>query len=344
VANFVKILNKGTNGRYRGKLSLICFNCDGIGHFANKCPHKKKRNDEGSSKGKHTYKGKRTIKKVFKKSLYTKEEISSSDEDEVGDNETGRVLFMAVKDSDKEDSEKEYEEAKEECEEVEEEIREAKVDYREELMCAIEFIRREKKKNKKLQAELDKKKDTRELEQMITKLKVQIEEDKIIEEALKEQLEEKDKVIGNLEAEVVTLRKDIQKKNMQNSSKVLDDIISSQKYHLDKSRLGYNQTEKGSSSKKTDQETNPKSYAETIKEDKKIYKEDYRDTPPPRRFRFQNQQRTDRPQEEEGFIRAPPFRRSSTPRYQTVFFVGNTKTTERGGESVVYELKQFYTF
>ena len=24
--------------------------------------------------------------------------------------------------------------------------------------------------------------------------------------------------------------------------------------------------------------------------------------------------------------------------------VGNTKTTERGGESVVYELKQFYAF
>jgi hypothetical protein len=46
VANFVKRLNKGTNGRYRGKHPLICFNCDGIGHFANKCPHKKKRNDE----------------------------------------------------------------------------------------------------------------------------------------------------------------------------------------------------------------------------------------------------------------------------------------------------------
>jgi hypothetical protein len=56
-------------------------------------------------------------------------------------------------------------------------------------MCAIEVIRRENKKNKKLQAELDKKKDTRELEQMITRFKVQIEEDKRIEEALKEQLE-----------------------------------------------------------------------------------------------------------------------------------------------------------
>jgi hypothetical protein len=63
-------------------------------------------------------------------------------------------------------------------------------------MSAIEVIRREKKKNKKLQAKLDKKKDTQELEQMITKLKVQIEEDKIIEEALKEQLEGNDRIIG----------------------------------------------------------------------------------------------------------------------------------------------------
>ena len=45
---------------------------------------------------------------------------------------------------------------------------------------------------------------------MITKLK----EDKRIEEALKEKLEGKDKIIGNLEVEIVTLRKDIQKKNM----------------------------------------------------------------------------------------------------------------------------------
>jgi hypothetical protein len=158
---------------------------------------------------------------------------------------------MEVKDFDKEDSEEEYEEAEEGHEEVKEEIEEAKVDYREELMCYIEVIRRENKKNKKLQVELDNKNDTRELEQMITILKVQMEEDKRIEESLKEQLEEKDKIIGNLEAKNVTLRKDIQKTNMQYSSKVLDDIIISEKYHLDKSGLGYNQTEKGSSSKTT---------------------------------------------------------------------------------------------
>jgi tellurite resistance protein len=151
VANFIKILNKGTNGRYRGKIPLICFNCDGIGHFSNKFPHKKRRNDEGYSKGKYTYKGKITTKKHFKKILRIKEDISSSDEDEVSDSETGRVLFMAIKDSDKEESEEEHEEAEEE---FKEEIEEAEVDFREELMHAIEVIRREKKNNKKLQAEL----------------------------------------------------------------------------------------------------------------------------------------------------------------------------------------------
>jgi hypothetical protein len=89
MANFVKILNKGTNDRYKGKFPWICFNCDGIGHFANKCPHKKnKNNDEDYSNRKQTYKGKRTTKKYFKKSLCTKEDISSSNEDEVSDSET----------------------------------------------------------------------------------------------------------------------------------------------------------------------------------------------------------------------------------------------------------------
>jgi hypothetical protein len=72
VANFVKRLNKGTNGRYRGKLPLICFNCDGIGHFSNKCPHKKKINDEGYSKVKHTYKAKELQRNISRKSYASK--------------------------------------------------------------------------------------------------------------------------------------------------------------------------------------------------------------------------------------------------------------------------------
>jgi hypothetical protein len=98
MANFVR--------RLKGKFPLICFNFDGIGNFCNKYPHKKnKRNDEDHSNRKKTYKGKRTTKKVFKKILCTKEDISSSDEDEVSDNETERVLFMEVEDSEKGDIE-----------------------------------------------------------------------------------------------------------------------------------------------------------------------------------------------------------------------------------------------
>jgi hypothetical protein len=117
-------------------------------------------------------------------------------------------------------------------------------------LCAIEVIRREKNNKNKLQVELEKKEDTHELEQMIANLKVQIEEDKRIEEELKEHIEGRERIIGNLEEEIVTLRKDLQNKNMQNNSKVLNDIINSKKPHHEKSRLGYNQIEKGSSSKK----------------------------------------------------------------------------------------------
>jgi hypothetical protein len=189
-------------------------------------------------------------------------------------------------------------------------------------LSSIEVIRREKRKKKKLQGELDKKEDTEELEQMITNLKVQIEEDKRIEEALKEKLEGRARIIENLEAEIITLRKDLQKKNMQNNSKFLNDIINIQRRNHDKSELGYNKTEKLSRSKTTEQETYPKIYAKTIKRDRKVYREKCRDTPPPRRFIFQNQQPTeiDRSQEEEGFIREPHFRIYSTPRYQTIFF------------------------
>jgi len=62
---------------------------------------------------------------------------------------------------------------------MKEEYEEKKVDYWEEFLSVIEVIKREKKKNKKLQEKLDKKQDTqnsnsKELENTITKLKVQI--------------------------------------------------------------------------------------------------------------------------------------------------------------------------
>jgi hypothetical protein len=39
--NFVRRLKKGS-GKYKGKLPCKCFNYGKIGHFASKCPHKRK--------------------------------------------------------------------------------------------------------------------------------------------------------------------------------------------------------------------------------------------------------------------------------------------------------------
>jgi hypothetical protein len=68
---------------------LVCFNCDGIGHFAKKCSHKKnKRTEEVDSNSKQTYKGKITKNNFFKKSFCTKEDNNSSDEDEANESDT----------------------------------------------------------------------------------------------------------------------------------------------------------------------------------------------------------------------------------------------------------------
>jgi len=58
---------------------------------------------------KKTCKGERTKKKVFRKIFCTKEDSSSSDEDEVSESETKRVIFMEIEKYDKENREEEYE-------------------------------------------------------------------------------------------------------------------------------------------------------------------------------------------------------------------------------------------
>jgi hypothetical protein len=41
VEKIVRKMKRGTD-KYKGMIPLIFFNCDGVGHFANKCPYKNK--------------------------------------------------------------------------------------------------------------------------------------------------------------------------------------------------------------------------------------------------------------------------------------------------------------
>jgi hypothetical protein len=74
----------------------------------------------------------------------------------------------------------------------------------------------------------------------IVHLKTQIEEAKRIEELLKIQINEKEESCCKLEAEIVDLRKKVEKSNkFLNSSRILDEILESQRSSCDKSDLGY---------------------------------------------------------------------------------------------------------
>ena len=76
--------------------------------------------------------------------------------------------------------------------------------------------------------------------EIIVHLKTQIEEAKRIEELLKNQINEKEQSCCKLEDEIVDLRKKVEKSNkFFNSSRILDEILESQRPSCDKVGLGY---------------------------------------------------------------------------------------------------------
>ena len=74
-------------------------------------------------------------------------------------------------------------------------------------------------------------------------LQRQLERERLKEEDLKEQLEEKDKAYQQLEVEVVELKKKA-KAHVKMSSSILDEILESQRSPFDKTGLGYGKTKK----------------------------------------------------------------------------------------------------
>jgi hypothetical protein len=259
-ANFIKKLKKGV-GKYKGKIPLICFNCGKIGHFANKCPHPKKEesDDEGTLKNQkkiNTNKKKKFYMK--KKTFFTQEDNSSSEENEEDEPE---ILFMGIKTQNDTHSEDEDE-----------------VNFEEEILIVIEELRKTKKQNMVLSEELLEIKETtksrerevsktiKELEHTISDLKSQLLEANTIEEVILQQLNDKKQVCEKLEAEIKPLKSEIEKEKkgsqFENSSKILDEIINSQRSLNNKTGLGYTQdstsTSQGSVKK-------PISYTDALK-------------------------------------------------------------------------------
>jgi hypothetical protein len=102
------------------------------------------------------------------------------------------------------------------------------------------------RKKKSLKEELSKLKEgfqnpinnSKESKQTNKDLRIQLEGAKVIEETLKRQLEENKKITKNMEAEIVSLRKELQKKNIQlnfgSGTKILDELICNKKTLYDK--------------------------------------------------------------------------------------------------------------
>jgi hypothetical protein len=194
-AKFVRRLKKGS-GKYQGKFPFKCFNCGKIGHFASKCPHKKK---DQNSEGEEKYKSKRFGKK---KSLCVNNDDSSGDTDSDSscEDKVNEFMLMAKEDYD----------YKITGSDVNDE--EVVVDLEGELISALEEIARLRfKKKKKKQLLIQFEKDSKKPDEDFALLKVELEEAKKIEDILKQQLSEKKARCEALEEEVVKTRKEMEK-------------------------------------------------------------------------------------------------------------------------------------
>jgi hypothetical protein len=227
----VRRLKKGP-GKYQGKLPFKCFNFGNIGHFAFKCPHKKK---DQNSECEEKYKSKRFGKN---KSLCVNNDVSSGDtnSDSSCEDKVNEFILMAKEDYDN----------KIIGSDVNDE--EFVVELEGELISSLEEIARLGfKKKKKKQSLIQFEKYSKKPDEEFALLKVKLEEVKKIKDILKQQLSEKKARCYTLEEEVVKTKKEMEKFKalyLQNcpiikASVELNDILSKQRSPFLNTSLGY---------------------------------------------------------------------------------------------------------
>ena len=198
---------------------MICFGCGEVGHFTAKCPNR----SDGNSKGKKGFKkfNKQGKKKESKRNFLSKEDSSSSDEDSDTEEEANeKVLFMAKH------NKQEVSNNEEEGLTIEQFSKEA-----------IRLIKELKAENIRSNT----------IEEQVQGLKIEVEEHKRIEESLRKKLEEINQEREALEAEVVSLRKEVKKgkvvQNYANSSRALEELINNQRSYNVRTGLSYKEEE-----------------------------------------------------------------------------------------------------
>jgi hypothetical protein len=252
------------------------FNCGRIGHFANKCPHKgKDQTCDDEEKYKH--------RNFFKENNFKKKSLCVNNDDDPSDDEDNDssiedklndFILMAKEDYDNKAQGVMNEE-------------EVVVDMEGELISALEEIDRLRIKNRKQrQLLIQFEKDSKEPDEDLVLLKVELEEAKKIEEILKQQLSEKKARCESLEQEVVKTRKEMEKfqalynQNLSSikASEGLATILNQQRNPKLKTGLGY---EEGSSSGKPGNEE-PIKFVKSTTNDNNKPAETKEDNQPPR--------------------------------------------------------------
>ena len=94
-----------SRGKYKGKVPLIYFSCEEIGHIADRCPNKQRKDEKKGHKcnDKKNFEGHKSFKDKGKKTCFMAKDSKDLDSSE------DEIVYIVVKDDSNSDEEDEIE-------------------------------------------------------------------------------------------------------------------------------------------------------------------------------------------------------------------------------------------